>query len=95
MGFMKKTVTKIPKKTVMNLWYNSIDISPDEKQFVVGWANRKKLIKIIELKLRNQKYFKGVYIGSVTLKDGSKLLINSWKQKSHKRLGYCYKFQYL
>ncbi|MDA7496640.1 hypothetical protein N8491_02450 [Akkermansiaceae bacterium] len=66
------------------VWYNSIDISPDEKNCVIGYGNR-NLTEIIDLKT-------GETIQSIPLQgvlcrysqDGSKILMNQgWKKATN------------
>jgi len=66
------------------VWYNSIDISPDEKHFVIGWGNR-EFTEIIDIETR--EIVQTIPIKGVLCrysKDGSKMLINQgWKKATN------------
>lgn len=75
---------EVAKDDGRGVWYNSIDISPDEKYCVIGYGN-KDFTEILDLKT-------GQTVQSIPLKgvlcryskDGSKILINrGWKKATN------------
>ena len=81
MGFITGQLQRVPNGNGYGVWYNSLDISPDEKRFVVGWANRdfSEIIDIETLEIIQTIPIKGVYCRYS--KDGSVIdQSRNWKK---------------